>query len=246
MDLVAVAAFALLASVAQALFGFGFALVLVPLAAFVVDPRTAVATSIVLSAIVALGVYAELRPREPLGRVVPLAVAALSGFPLGLALLIRMDETALRILVGVAVAAGAAVNLRRAGAPHPERPNRVPLMVVVGLLAGLLSGTTSMGGPPVVLYQHWVGGGPDAIRRRLFAYFALMGVATIPLALASGVLTLDVTGYVLAGLPAIAVGIVLGRGLRPHLSERWFRRLSMALLAVTASTAVIGAAVAIL
>jgi len=246
MELIVVAALVLLAAFTQATFGFGFALVFTPLAAFVVGPHAAVATSIALSALLSLAVYWEHRPRESLRRVAPLVVPALAAFPLGLALLVHVNEAALRVLVGLAVTAGAGMNVWRSGPAHPERPNRVALMVPMGILSGVLRGATGMGGPPIVLYQHWVGGDAAAIRRRLFAYFAFFATPGIPMALLSGVLTLDVWGFVLAGVPAVGLGIVLGRALRPHLAEHWFQRLSMALLALTAGAAVVGAALAIL
>ncbi len=245
-ELAAVAALVLLAAFTQSAFGFGFALVFTPLAAFVVGPHAAVATSIVLSPLLSLGVYWEHRPREPLRAIAPLVVPGLAAFPLGLVLLVHVNEAALRVLVGAAVVAGAAINLGRAGGEHPARPNRVALMVPTGLLSGVLRGATGMGGPPVVLYQHWLGGDAATIRRRLFAYFAFFGLPGIPMALIGGVLTPDVWAFVVVGLPAIALGIASGRLLRPRLSEVAFRRLSMALLALTATTAALGAALAIL
>jgi hypothetical protein len=108
----------------------------------------------------------------------------------------------------------------------------------VGLVSGLLRGATSMGGPPVVLYLHWLGGGPLLIRGRLFAYFALSALPGIALAWWSGVLGPREAWHALVSTPLVLGGIVGGRLLRPRLSAAAFRGGTLALLAVTSAVAV--------
>jgi hypothetical protein len=245
VEVIAVTTLLLLAGLTQSAFGFGFALVFTPLAALVIGPRAAVATALALSPVISVAVYWEHRPREPLRDVVPLVVAAVCSLPLGLALLLHVNEPVLRMVVGGAVVVGAATNVSGMRGVHPGRPHRLPVMVLVGLVAGVLGGATSMSGPPVVLYEHWIGGDASTIRRRLFAFFAYFSLPTVLIAAATGALTLDVWGFVLFGLPAMALGIVVGRELRPRLSERWFRRLSMSLLMIAAAIALVGAVMVI-
>jgi hypothetical protein len=98
-----------------------------------------------------------------------------------------------------------------------------------------------MSGPPIILYQHWVGGGAEAIRSRMFAFFAWTGVPAIVFAASAGIFTREVWLYSAAACVAIPVGAVAGRLVRPRMGELVFARLSMGLLGGTAALATFGA-----
>jgi len=110
----------------------------------------------------------------------------------------------------------------------------------------VIRGATSMGGPPIVLYQHWIGGGAERIRGRLFAYFFWIGIPATLIIIPSGLFTRDVLRDTALAIPALVVGLVGGRLIRPHIAEHWFGRLSMLLLAGTSALAAWGAVRAIL
>lgn len=233
---------ALLGTLIQSGLGFGFGLFFVPVAAIFVAPREAVAASLLLGTIISAGMYAEARPRTSLRAIWPLVAGALAGTPIGVLVLVRADETLLRLLVAVAVFVSAVANLAGGkGHTHEARPDPVVRQGLVGVLGGIIRGATSMGGPPIVLYQHWIGGGAMRIRGRLFAYFFWVGVPALLLILPSGVFTRDVLRSSALALPALGVGLVGGRLIRPHIAEAWFGRLSMLLLAATSALAAWGA-----
>ncbi len=242
MDLAALPLIALLGTLIQSGLGFGFGLFFVPVAALFVAPREAVAVSLLLGTTVSAGMYLEARPRTGVRAILPLVVGALIGMPVGVWILVRADETVLRLLVAVAVFVSAVANLAGGnGHTHQARPDPLMRQGLVGILGGVIRGATSMGGPPIVLYQHWIGGGAERIRGRLFAYFFWVGVPATLIVAPSGVFTHDVLrGWTLA-LPALAVGLVAGRLIRPHIAEAWFGRLSMLLLAMTSALAAWGA-----
>lgn len=237
---------ALLGTLIQSGLGFGFGLFFVPVAALFVAPREAVAASLLLGTLISAGMYMEARPRTGLRAIWPLVVGALVGTPVGVLVLVRADETLLRLLVAMAVLISAIANLAGGrGHTHEARPDPIVRQGLVGVLGGIIRGATSMGGPPIVLYQHWIGGGATRIRGRLFAYFFWVGVPATLLVVPSGVFTRDVLRDCALALPALAVGLVGGRLLRPHIAEAWFGRLSMLLLAATSALAAWGAVRAI-
>ena len=247
MDLATLPLIALLGTLIQSGLGFGFGLFFVPVAALFVAPREAVAVSLLLGTIVSAGMYAEARPRTRLRAILPLVVGALVGTPVGVLVLVRADETLLRLMVAVAVFVSAVANLAGGkGHTHAARPDPTIPQAFVGVLGGVIRGATSMGGPPIVLYQHWIGGGAERIRGRLFAYFFWVGVPATLIVAPSGVFTRDVLRDTALALPVLAVGLVAGRLIRPHIAEAWFGRLSMLLLAMTSALAAWGAIRAIL
>lgn len=239
-----IAAFALAAAVTQSTIGFGSAVLFTPLATLVVGAHSAVATSIVIGAVLSLALYAEYRPRAPLGHMLPLATLGTLATPAGIWVLANAGEATVRALVGLVVLAGAAVTLR--SRPRPQaREASLPVSFAVGTLSGILRGATSMGGPPVLLYVHWLGGGPVVIRGRMFAYFALFTIPGVLIAWAGGVIGDREVEQSLVAVPALLAGIVLGRWARPRVTDAWFRRSSMGLLAFTSGVAIAAALVAI-
>ncbi|GMU41718.1 MAG: hypothetical protein AMXMBFR23_25840 [Chloroflexota bacterium] len=231
----------------QAGVGFGFALVFVPIAALVVPPREAVAVSLLLGTVLASGMYLE-HPARTSGRAIaPLVVGAVAGTPIGLVALLRADETVLRFLVASTVLASALVTLATGHSrPHAARPEPLLRQGLAGLLGGIIRGAVSMGGPPIVIYQHWIGGSAERIRNALTAYFFWLGIPATLIALPTGVFTRDVVRTVAFALPALVAGMAVGRYVRPRLPEAWFGAISMLVLAATAAVAAWGAAASLL
>lgn len=247
MDLATLPLIALLGTLIQSGLGFGFGIFFVPVAALFVAPREAVAVSLLLGTVVSAGMYLEARPRTGLQAILPLVVGALIGTPAGVLILLRADETVLRLLVAGAVFVSALANLLAGkGHTHEARPDPMVRQGLAGVLGGVIRGSTSMGGPPIVLYQHWIGGGAERIRGRLFAYFFWAGVPATLMIVPSGLFTPSVLRNAALALPALALGVVAGRLVRPHITEAWFGRLSMLLLAATSAFAAWGATRAIL
>lgn len=239
MELSLLLLFVLLAAATQSAIGFGLAVVFTPLATLVVGAQEAIVTSMLLAVVLSVATYLEHRPRTSLREIAPLGLAAVAATPIGILMLTRFDETGLRVLVGAAVLIGAVSTLTRE-APS-ERAERLPITIAVGLVGGVTRGATSMGGPPVVLYQHWLGRSAASIRGSMFAYFALLSVLSLPIVWFGGVITEDVAMNLVYALPALAAGLLMGRWARGHLPDRWFRQITLALLAATSLVAFGGA-----
>lgn len=237
----------LVGTLIEAVLGFGFAVMFMPAAALLVAPQHAVAVSLVLGTLMGAGLYIEQTPRAPLRSIGPLVAGALLGTPIGILALLRLDEAWLRLLVAGSVLLTAVVTTAGgSGHTRPTRADHAWGQALVGLLGGAIRAAISMGGPPVVLYQHWVGGGAQQIRARLYAYFFWLGVPATLMAVPAGVFTVEVLRDSAVALPGLVLGIVVGRRLRPHLGEHWFWRLSMAMLVATSALALYGAARALL
>lgn len=245
MDYLLIALIAVLSAFVQASVGFGYSLVFTPLAALFIAPSSAIATSIVTSVVIATALFVEYQPRASFRSVGALVIPSLAATPLGLWLLAVADEDPLRLLIGVGVLVSAGVNLYRPTHHGPQRPDRLLAQVAVGALSGVMRGAVSLPGPPIILYQHWVGGGAAAIRGRMFAFFLWGGLLTVPMAMLGGVIDAEVWGYSAATTAGLPLGVVAGRLAHPRISELAFARLSMGLLGGTACMAAMGAALAI-
>lgn len=228
----------LLASAAQMLTGFGFALVAVPFLLLVVDVRETVVITTLLSlmgnVVVARGVWRDI----PWRTVSWLAAGSFVGMPFGLAVLLLAPEDALKIGVGLATMAMAAALGRglRFGTESAASG------LGVGVISGVLKTSTSINGPPVVLYLQGLRHSPDGFRGALSVFFFVTGIVTLLVFAASGVLTARALWFSAASLPVVFIGAWLGHALLRRVDVVRFRRIVFVLLLAAAISAVITSA----
>jgi uncharacterized membrane protein YfcA len=138
----------------QSATGFGFALVAGPALLAVLEPREAVVVILLLGALLnLLLLFAERRqPDVRTGDVARMVAGAAPGILLGLLVLQHLAKPFLQALVGVVVI-GAAV--AQAGSRRTGR-GRVPAPPAggypVGVVSGVLTTSTGVNGPPLVLW----------------------------------------------------------------------------------------------
>jgi hypothetical protein len=227
------------AALCQSLTGFGFALVMVPLLSLAWDVKSVVVTSTVLGTITLLPLLVEARQHVRLAAVAALTVGSLAGIPAGILLLDWIDPEALKILVGLTVIA-ASVLVYRVRDVRATRAGVIPA-VAAGAVSGVLGGSTSMSGPPVVLYLLGAEKDVEAFRGTLIAFFLPMSLVTIAGLAAVGRVTPDVVRTSIIALPALVVGLVLGARLRYRVREELFRLLVLLLLILTSIGVIISA-----
>ena len=109
-------------------------------------------------------------------------------------------------------------------------PVSLPFTLGVGAISGVLTGLGGIGGPPVVLYEMSGDNLAAANRANFIVFFALtQGMALISFGL-SGVLTAPVWQLFVQFVPALIVGLLLGRFCFRRVNERLFRRFVLSLL----------------
>ncbi len=218
-------------SALNALSGFGFALVTVPLMAVAVGPKEAV----VLSAIVGLfsnsGVavrYREDTDRPVAGR---LLLGSMVGMPLGLLVLDAVAEDPLKVAIALVVLSTAALLASGWTPPPPPRSADVG----AGFVSGVLNTSIGISGPPVVilLQARQVLKGP--FRATTATLFAVAGVVALALFGIGGQFNRSVLVAAAVALPAWPAGWFVGARLHRRLPEARFRVLVLVLMVATAS-----------
>ena len=237
-ELLAVALFAFIGVSVQTSVGFGAGLIFVPAATLVVGAEPAVVSMLAMIPLVGVVMYVVNTPRTPLWDAAPVPIASLLSLPAGVWLLTQADENVLRVLVGFAVLAAVVVDRISGPSVEVQRAPNLPRAVVTGLASGLMRGSTSLGGPPMVLYFHWLGGGAWRFRSRMFSSAALGGVPTLAIAAAAGVFNDDTMPSLAASLPASVLAMALGIRLQPLINDQRLRRVSMLLLVATSLLAI--------
>jgi uncharacterized membrane protein YfcA len=227
------------AAAVSGLAGFGFSIVSVPVLLMVHPPGTTLALNKVLTLgttwVILLDTWRFISWRR-LARLLPVAYA---GLFLGVALLLAVEATTIKLIVGVMVIAFALLLLSGRIRVVAERPWMAPL---TGLCSGISSTSTGMSGPPLVLYFTVIGMGVQAFRATSVTYFLALDLVGFPALLSRGVISRDDLVLAVLMMPPALAGRWAGSWLVPHISPARFRRLVLALLLFTGAIAIIDVA----
>jgi uncharacterized membrane protein YfcA len=208
-----------LATLIRSAFGFGEALIAVPLLALLMPVEVAAPLAVLVSITVAVVVVVEDWRKVHLGSAWRLVLSTLFGIPLGLLLLTAAPEPVVKAILGVVIAAFSAYSLARR-TPLELKDDR--LAWLFGFGAGVLGGAYGMNGPPLVIYGALRRWSAEHLRATLQGYFLPASVVGMAGYWAVGRWSFEVTRYFLLSLPVAAASIVLGRLLNRRLAGRSF------------------------
>ena len=210
-----------LATLVRSAFGFGEALLAVPLLALFMPMDVAAPLAVLLSISIAAMVVAQDWQHIHLRSAAGLLLATVFGIPLGLLLLTHAPQQWVKTALGVLLLLFAGYSLLSRKTPHLPHDSR-PLLLLAGFLAGVLGGAYGMNGPPLVIYGSLRRWSPQHFRATLHAYFlpaSLLGLAGF---WSAGLWTRTVTRDYLYSLPAMLPAIFLGRALNRRFSGTAF------------------------
>jgi uncharacterized protein len=219
MIAIEVAAVLFLATVIRSAFGFGEALVAVPLLALAVPVDVAAPVAVMVSVTVALVVVAQDWRHIHIRSAVWLVIPTLFGIPLGLLILKTVPEPIVKAVLAVLIVAFSVSSLipRDRGKLRNDR-----LAGLFGFLAGILGGAYGMNGPPLAMYGSLRQWPPANFRATLQGYFLPASVAGMAGYWMAGLWTPTVNRFYLLSLPGVFAGIYLGRVINRRMNARQF------------------------
>jgi uncharacterized membrane protein YfcA len=230
--LLAVPAVIFLATFIRSAFGFGEALVAVPLLALVIPVDVAAPLAVLCSITVAAVILVQDWHHVHVRSAGWLVLSTLFGLPLGLWLLTAVAEPVVKAILAVVILAFATYSL------VSRRPFALPddrLAWLFGFGAGVLGGAYGMNGPPLVIYGALRGWSAEHFRATLQGYFlpaSVLGMAGYWLA---GLWVPAVTHYYLLSLVPALAAIFVGRVAHQRMAGRsFFRYVHVGLLVVGA------------
>lgn len=207
------------ATFVRSAFGFGEALIAVPLLAFVLPVQVAAPVAMLVSITVAAVVVAQDWRQVHLRSATWLVFSTLFGIPLGLLLLRTVPEPLVKGALGVLVAGFAAFALGRRATVQLTDDR---LAWLFGLSAGVLGGAYGMNGPPLVVYGTLRRWSPAAFRATLQGYFLPASLIGMVGYWAAGLWTSSVSRYYLLSLAPVLLAIPLGRVMNRRLDAHRF------------------------
>lgn len=220
------------ATLIRSAFGFGEALVAVPLLAFVMPLQVATPLAVLLSITIALIVVIQDWKRIHVRSAVWLIASSAVGIPLGVWILSSSHQRTVKCGLGALILLFSLYSLLGRRPPQLQTDRRAWLLGC-GLIAGVLGGAYGMNGPPLVIYGSMRGWSAQHFRATLQAYFlpaSLLGMLGYWL---SGMWVPAVTHDFLFSLPVVIPAVFLGRAINHRFSDAGFLRYVYGGLAAT-------------
>src|SRR5215831_20501886 len=229
----AVVAVIFLATLIRSTFGFGEALIAVPLLAFILPVEVAAPVAVLVSITVAAIIVARDWRHAQLRSATWLLLSTLFGLPVGLVLLRSVPESIVKVLLGALVAGFSIWSLARV---HAHELTNDRHAWIFGWLAGVLGGAYGMNGPPLAVYgtlRRWP---PAQFRATLQSYFLPASLFGLFGYWAMGLWTPTVTRYYAISLPTVMLAIVMSRWITRRLDgPRFLGYIHAFLIAVGAT-----------
>lgn len=237
MVLVAVFVIVFVAAVAQATTGFGYALIAVPLLTLATDPRTAVVGAAISSMLLTVALTVRERRFVRWSVTGWLMAAAMLGLPFGLLLLRHLPDRWLTALIALTSLAGTVVVWRRVRLD----PGRFTVGAV-GVLTGVLTTATGTNGPPLVAAFQAMGYDASTLRATISAVFTGTGLVGLIGFFVVGEVTTSAGSVGLVGIPATALGWLVGNQVFARLDDERFRKVVLAGLVVVSAVTLVDSA----
>jgi uncharacterized membrane protein YfcA len=221
----------------QAIVGFGYALLAVPLISLV----TTASQAVVIVSLIGLPVTITMAIRHhdhiEWKAVRSITVASVAGMPLGLIVLTVVSDSVLRFIIGgvvLVLATMIASGLRTTRAVRAVN-------IASGFASGVLSTSTGTNGPPLVLGLRVRGLSNQQFRSTISVLFAMSGAVSLLLFVAIGRVDGEALSHAAVGYPFMVLGWFIGDRIAPRVQERFFSRLVIGLLYLSAISALVSA-----
>jgi uncharacterized membrane protein YfcA len=206
-----------LATLVRSTFGFGEALIAVPLLALSIPIEIAaplaVLLSITVAAVVVVQDWRKIHMRSTLWLLAPTFL----GIPLGIALLTSTHQQVVKGALAIFIVAFSGYVLLGRRPPELQSDSRIWL-VGCGFFAGVLGGAYGMNGPPLVIYGAMRRWSPQHFRATLQGYFLPASIVAMAGYWLAGLwvpaVTHDFVISLAAALPAIFIGRMVNHRLR--------------------------------
>jgi uncharacterized membrane protein YfcA len=219
-DFILAAAVILLAYLVRGISGFGSALVAVPLLAHFLPLTFVVPWMVVMDTLAAL-LLARSGQRSGhvrWGEIRWLVPSALLGIVAGIRLLVSLDPEPLLVALGLFVAGFGVRNLLGF---HGERPVARWWALPAGILGGGIGALFATGGPPMVIYLTHRLRDKSELRATLSGLFLIEGsLRVLGLTMAGLLFQPQMGWYLLAGVPLMLTGLMVGNRIHLNLGQR--------------------------
>lgn len=216
-----------MAAMTQGATSFGFSLIALPLLGIMYPLQVVVPILMIYSLILNSLILYHIRKHVDFKKIMVLVIFGMIGTPFGVYLLKVLDESFLKLLVGIIIVIVAVVNF---SGYHIKVKNEKASFIPIGFASGLLNGSVSFGGPPIVLFLNNQGVEKQVFRGNLTLYFWMINLFSIPTYFFSGLITSEVISYSGYLFPGLILGTLFGIQIGNRVEEQLFKKISLSLI----------------
>lgn len=219
----------LLASLIQGITGFGFAPIAVPLLSlFIPEIRDITPIIVIYSFLTNIIIVYKSRHYIDFKRIIPLITFGIIATPIGTYILLYVKVNTLKIIIGSIIIITAFAMLKNF---KIKIKNKSISYGIVGLLSGLLNGSTGLSGPPVVLFLTNQDTDKEVFRANLTFYGIATNLFAIIIFISEGIVNISVLNFTMLYLPALIIGVFFGIKISTKINEIIFKNLTIYLIA---------------
>lgn len=217
--------------------GFGSAMLFSPIFAVLTTPAHMVALVVTLELPIGLFLFVETRRQADWGLVVPMAIAAVVAMPLGIWLLVSVDQRSLTVAISLLILVFVAILVTgwRYRGPRP-----MPLTLGIGAASGTMMATSSVGGPPILLYMLAADHPAATIRANVIAYFFVTLFVLMAMVFAAAPTALGALIDGLALYPPMILGVWIGSRLAGRANDQFYRMICYGFIVAAATIGLVG------
>jgi hypothetical protein len=211
------------ASVVRSAFGFGEALIAVPLLALFLPIQVATPLAVLISVAIAAVILVQDWRKVHVSSTGWLFLPTLAGIPLGIWLLHSAHQELVKGALAVVIMLFSGFFMLGKRPPHLEEDSH-SWMLGCGFAAGVLGGAYGINGPPLAVYGSMRRWSPQHFRATLQGYFLPASAIGMLGYGVSGLWTSQITHYFLIALLAAIPAIFIGRWLNHRMRGDHFLR----------------------
>lgn len=220
-----------LSSFIRSTFGFGDALIAMPLLSLFIKVETAAPVVAFMSSFIAVYIIIGNYKQIKIKAIWQLILFSAIGIPIGLYYLEGAGEFIIKLVLAFVLITFALYKLYN---PHLFSLNNDKTGWIAGLIAGLLGGAYNTNGPPIIIYGSMRNWKPEEFRAILQGIFFPTNLFIVAGHGVAGNWTSDVITYTLFAIPAVVIATVLGGIFNKKIPSQRFSKYIYYLLIIIA------------
>lgn len=211
----------------QGMTSFGFSLLAVPLLGLFMPLDIIVPMLVLYSLLMNFMILLKLKSKPDFKAIGVILVTGIVATPLGARLLMTANPDILKFVVGIIIFISGIFMYK---GYKVQMRSKTLSFLTTGFMSGLLNGSISMSGPPVILFMTNEGVEKKQFRTNLTSYFFILNIMTVGIFYLNGQLGAQVMKTSIYLLPALVIGVLSGVSFGNKTNEAKFRSFTILLI----------------
>lgn len=233
----------LFSSLIQGTVGFGFSMIAVPLLSMMMPLTTIVPLLIIIGLGMNGFLLYQLRRDVDFAKMKWLLIAGIMTTPVGASLLTIIDSRVLKLIVGIVIISSA---IFMYGGYKIKVKSEVKGNIIAGTLSGLLNGSLTLSGPPVIFFLNNQGTNKQTFRANLAFYFLTLNIFTTITFILKHMFNVEILRLSAISIPLVLLGSWMGTFIGNKVREDIFKKITILGIGIMGIISMINGAVAFL